>query len=96
MTEGLGDAIKSKLPRDPYGRMGTDREIACGVKFWPTKPAISRGSLAYQRRAVHVIEEVAGKALPESWFCYILRSCAQSSGLTPTGGLTGWLQLMRR
>ena len=36
------------------------------------------------------------QALPESWFCYNLRPCAQSRGLTPTGGLTGWLQLMRR
>jgi len=34
MTEVLGDAIKSKLlERIPMGRMGTDREIACGVKF---------------------------------------------------------------
>jgi 3-oxoacyl-[acyl-carrier protein] reductase len=34
MTEVLGDAIKSKLlEKIPMGRMGTDREIACGVKF---------------------------------------------------------------
>jgi 3-oxoacyl-[acyl-carrier protein] reductase len=34
MTDVLGDAMKSKLlERIPMGRMGTDREIACGVKF---------------------------------------------------------------
>ena len=34
MTDVLGDAIKSKLlERIPMGRMGTDREIACGVRF---------------------------------------------------------------
>jgi 3-oxoacyl-[acyl-carrier protein] reductase len=37
MTEVLGDAIKSKLlEKIPMGRMGTDREIACGVKFAPS------------------------------------------------------------
>ena len=34
MTDVLADAIKSKLlERIPIGRMGTDREIACGVRF---------------------------------------------------------------
>ena len=34
MTDVLGDAIKLKLlERIPMGRMGTDREIACGVRF---------------------------------------------------------------
>lgn len=34
MTDVLADAIKSKLlERIPMGRMGTDREIACGVRF---------------------------------------------------------------
>jgi len=34
MTEVLGPDVKSKLlERIPMGRMGTDREIACGVKF---------------------------------------------------------------
>ena len=34
MTEVLGEAVKSKLlEKIPMGRMGTDREIACGVKF---------------------------------------------------------------
>ncbi len=34
MTEILSDAVKSKLlEKIPFGRMGTDREIAYGVKF---------------------------------------------------------------
>jgi 3-oxoacyl-[acyl-carrier protein] reductase len=34
MTDVLADGIKSKLlERIPMGRMGTDREIACGVRF---------------------------------------------------------------
>jgi len=34
MTEVLGEAVKAKLlERIPMGRMGTDREIAYGVKF---------------------------------------------------------------
>jgi 3-oxoacyl-[acyl-carrier protein] reductase len=34
MTEVLAEAVKSKLlEKIPMGRMGTDREIACGVKF---------------------------------------------------------------
>jgi len=40
MTEVLGDAIKAKLlERIPMGRMGTDREIACGVKFLASEEA---------------------------------------------------------
>jgi 3-oxoacyl-[acyl-carrier protein] reductase len=34
MTEGLPEAAKAKLlERIPAGRMGTDREVACGVRF---------------------------------------------------------------
>ena len=34
MTDVLADGIKSKLmEKIPMGRMGTDREIACGVRF---------------------------------------------------------------
>ncbi|MCI0417890.1 MAG: 3-oxoacyl-[acyl-carrier-protein] reductase [Acidobacteria bacterium] len=34
MTDVLAEAVKSKLlEKIPMGRMGTDREIACGVKF---------------------------------------------------------------
>jgi 3-oxoacyl-[acyl-carrier protein] reductase len=34
MTEGLPEAVKAKLvERIPVGRMGTDREVACGVRF---------------------------------------------------------------
>ncbi len=34
MTDVIADAIKSKLlEKIPMGRMGTDREIACGVRF---------------------------------------------------------------
>jgi 3-oxoacyl-[acyl-carrier protein] reductase len=34
MTDVLGDAVKGKLlEKIPMGRMGTDREIAYGVKF---------------------------------------------------------------
>jgi 3-oxoacyl-[acyl-carrier protein] reductase len=34
MTEGLPEAVRAKmLDRIPVGRMGTDREVACGVRF---------------------------------------------------------------
>jgi 3-oxoacyl-[acyl-carrier protein] reductase len=34
MTEGLPEAVKAKLvERIAVGRMGTDREVACGVRF---------------------------------------------------------------
>ena len=34
MTEGLPEAVRVKmLDRIPAGRMGTDREVACGVRF---------------------------------------------------------------
>jgi 3-oxoacyl-[acyl-carrier protein] reductase len=34
MTESLPESVKAKLvERIPVGRMGTDREVACGVRF---------------------------------------------------------------
>ena len=40
MTDVLADAIKSKLlEKIPMGRMGTDREIACGVRFLASEEA---------------------------------------------------------
>ena len=40
MTDVLGDAIKEKLlEKIPMGRMGTDREIAYGVKFLASEEA---------------------------------------------------------
>jgi 3-oxoacyl-[acyl-carrier protein] reductase len=34
MTEGLSDAVREKiLSQVPLGRMGTDREVACAVRF---------------------------------------------------------------
>ncbi len=99
MTEVLGGCDQVEAARkDSHGPHGNGsrnrvrREVS-GLR----RGRLHHGAgLAYQRRAVHVIEGVVGKALPESWFCYTLRPCAQSRGLTPTGGLTGWLQLMRR